>query len=160
MMATRARPRPAAPEEPPMNRIARLVSSLAIALFAALPALAERVSAGDAEAARAVVAAQLAAFAAGDAKRAFSYAAPAIREMFGTPDHFMDVVRAGYPVVYRPAAVIFLAPEWVEGQLLLGVHLTDASGSLWLAIYSLERQADKAWRISGCDVRPSSGKLT
>jgi Domain of unknown function (DUF4864) len=100
------------------------------------------------------------AFAADDAKRAFSYAAPAIREMFGTPDRFMEMVRAGYPVVYRPTSVVFLNPEWVEGQLVQGVHLTDASGALWLAVYRLERQPDKSWRISGCDVQPSSGKMT
>ena len=36
-----------------------------------------------------------------DAKRAFSYAAPSIRAMFGTPERFLAMVRAGYPVVYR-----------------------------------------------------------
>ena len=80
--------------------------------------------------------------------------------MFGTPDRFMEMVRAGYPVVYRPAAVVFLNPESVEGQLLQGVHLTDASGGLWLAIYRLERQPDKSWRIAGCDVQRSVGKMT
>ena len=123
-------------------------------------ARAEPVSAADSQAVRAVVEAQLDAFAADDAKRAFSYAAPVIREMFGTPDRFLAMVRDGYPVVYRPSSVTFLAPEWEEGQLVQGVHLTDAGGGLWLAIYRLERQPDKSWRISGCDVQPSSGKMT
>ena len=147
-----------------MTRVNRAFASFlfaaALALFAASAARAERVSAGDAQAARAVVEAQLAAFAADDARRAFSYAAPSIREMFGTPDRFMDMVRAGYPVVYRPASVVFLNPEWVDKQLVLGVHLTDASGGLWLAVYQLERQPDKSWRISGCNVQPSSGRMT
>jgi hypothetical protein len=80
--------------------------------------------------------------------------------MFGTPDRFMEMVRTGYPVVYRPASVVFLDPQSVEGQLLQGVHLTDASGVLWLAVYRLERQPDNSWRIAGCDVQPSSGKMT
>lgn len=145
-----------------MNRraVASFLFAAALALFGAATARAEPVSASDAKAVRAIVEAQLAAFAADDAKRAFSYAAPAIREMFGTPDRFMEMVRAGYPVVYRPASVVFLNPEWVQGQLVQGVHLTDASGALWLAVYQLERQADKSWRISGCNVLPSSGKMT
>jgi len=146
--------------------MARAITSfcwtLAIALAAviALPAAAEPVSTSDTKAVRGVVEAQLAAFAADDAKRAFSYAAPAIREMFGTPERFVAMVRAGYPVVYRPATINFLVPVWLDGKLVQGVHLTDADGTLWLAIYRLERQPDKSWRISGCDVQPASGKST
>lgn len=134
--------------------------AIALAASIALPAAAEPVSTGDTKAVRGVVAAQLAAFAADDAKRAFSYAAPAIREMFGTPERFVAMVRAGYPVVYRPANINFLQPVWVDGQLVQGVHLTDGDGTLWLALYRLERQPDKSWRISGCDVQPASGKST
>jgi len=133
--------------------------SFAVAFLAALPARAEPVSAADTRAVRGVVEAQLAAFAADDAKRAFSYAAPSIREMFGTPERFVAMVRAGYPVVYRPASVNFLIPVWVDGQLVQGVHLTDDEGTLWLAVYRLERQPDKSWRISGCDVQPAQGKM-
>lgn len=121
---------------------------------------AEPVSAADAKAMRAVVEAQLEAFAADDAKRAFSFAAPSIREMFGTPDRFMAMVRAGYPVVYRPASVAFLAPVRIDRQLVQGVQLTDSAGALWLAVYRLEQQPDRSWRISGCDVQASAGKMT
>jgi type II secretory pathway pseudopilin PulG len=155
MMATRL---------PQGDAMPRMISTLALtfvlALFSAIaPAAAEPVSAADTKAVRAVEA-QLAAFAADDAKRAFSYAAPSIREMFGTPERFVAMVRAGYPVVYRPSNVNFLLPVWVDGQLVQGVHLTDADGALWLALYRLERQADKSWRISGCEVQPASGKST
>jgi hypothetical protein len=127
---------------------------------ASLQARAEPVSAGDTKAVRAVVEAQLDAFAADDAKKAFSYAAPSIRAMFGTPERFVAMVRAGYPAVYRPASVTFLQPLWLQGQLLQGVHLTDADGAQWIATYSLERQPDKSWRISGCDVQPATGRMT
>lgn len=133
---------------------------LALAVFASPAVRAEPVSAADTRSVKLVVEAQLAAFAADDAKGAFSYAAPSIREMFGSPDRFMAMVRSGYPAVYRPATVNFLNPGWVQGQLVQGVHLTDASGALWLAVYRLERQADKSWRINGCDVQPSTGRLT
>ena len=147
-----------------MNRIQRrFASALFVVSFAFLGtarASADPVTAEEAKAVRAVVEAQLAAFAADDAKRAFSYAAPSIRERFQTPDRFMEMVRTGYPVVYRAASVLFLDPERNQGQLIQDVRLSDADGRLWLATYRLERQPDKSWRISGCDVQPSSGKMT
>ena len=147
-----------------MNRIERrfvLVAFAVVFAFIGLaPAHAEPVAAADAKAVQVIIEAQLGAFAADDAKRAFSYASPSIREMFGTPDRFMAMVRASYPVIYRPTSVIFLRPLWVEGQLVEGVQLIDDSGVLWLATYRLERQPDKSWRISGCDVQPTAGKIT
>lgn len=137
-----------------------LAMAVALTLFGSPALRAEPVTAADTKSVKNVVEAQLAAFAADDAKRAFSYAAPSIREMFGSADRFMAMVRGGYPVVYRPQAVTFLNPEWVQGQLVQGVHLTDAGGALWLAVYRLERQADKTWRISGCEVQPSAGRMT
>ena len=140
--------------------LAGLLFAATLAGFLPASAGAEPVSAADARAVRTVIEAQLAAFADDDGQRAFSYAAPSIRQMFGSPDRFMAMVRGSYPVVYRPSAVVFLQPARVEGQLVQGVHLTDASGALWLAVYQLERQPDKSWRISGCQVQPSAGKLT
>ena len=64
-----------------------------------------------AQAVRETVQAQLAAFAADDADLAFSYAAPVIRDMFQTPEKFMAMVQQTYPVVYRPAKVLFLAAK-------------------------------------------------
>jgi hypothetical protein len=128
------------------------------ALCASGPAVAQAVAARDARAVRAVVSAQLDAFARDDAERAFSYAAPPIRAMFGTPERFLAMVRAGYPVVYRNAGVTFLAALRAGNDIEQGVHLTDADGARWLATYRLERQRDGAWRITGCDVQPASGK--
>ena len=121
---------------------------------------ADPLSAADAKAVRATVEAQLDALAADDAKKAFSFASPSIREMFGTPERFVEMVRSGYPAVYRPASVTFLQPLRVQGIVVIGVRLTDADGGQWLATYSLERQADKSWRISGCDVQPATGRMT
>jgi len=132
---------------------------LGLAFGAGVPARAQPVPEVDARAARTVVSAQLEAFAKDDAKRAFSYAAPSIRAMFGTPERFLAMVRAGYPVVYRAAGVTFLIPMRVESDLVQGVHLTDGDGTRWLATYRLERQPDGSWRIAGCDVQPATGKM-
>ena len=141
--------------------MARLLAALCLllAIGTGAPASAQPVSPDDAHAARAIVGAQLEAFASDDAKRAFSYAAPAIREMFGTPERFLAMVRAGYPAIYRASGVTFLIPLRVQGQLFQGVHLTDAAGVLWLATYRLERQADGSWRIAGCELQPASGQI-
>ena len=140
-----------------MNR--RRMVALAIAAVP-LHAVAQDVSAADAKAARALIEAQLAAFAADDASRAFSYAAPAIQTMFGTPERFLSMVRDSYPVVYRPASVSFLQPEWVGGKLVQRVQMSDAGGAPWMVVYELERQNDRSWRISACVAGRSQGRST
>lgn len=147
------------PEKTMARFLAAFCLLLALGFGASVRARAEPVSDLDARAARAVVSAQLEAFAKDDAKRAFSYAAPSIRAMFGTPERFLAMVRTGYPVVYRPAGVTFLIPLHVDGDLVQGVHLTDGAGALWLATYRLERQPDGTWRIAGCGVEPANGKM-
>jgi hypothetical protein len=143
-----------------MNR--RRFSAWAMSALATWPlrGSAQDVSAADAKAARALIEAQLAAFAADDAPRAFSYAAPAIQTMFGTPERFLSMVRDSYPVVYRPASVSFLQPEWVGGKLVQRVQMSDAAGAPWLVVYELERQNDRSWRISACVAGRSQGRST
>ena len=116
------------------------------------------VSPEDARDMREVIEAQLAAFAADNAERAFSYASASIREMFGTPEYFMAMVRGGYPVVYRPRTVGFLLPETRGSEVVQRVRMTDASGTAWLAIYNMQRQADRRWLINGCVVTRDSGR--
>jgi hypothetical protein len=128
------------------RRIALLASAAACLGARAAP----DVSAVDTKAVRAIIEAQLAAFAADDAERAFSYAAPGIRAMFVTAERFLAMVRNGYPVVYRPASVAFLKPEWIDGKLIQRVQMADAAGAAWMVVYELERQADKSWRIAAC----------
>jgi hypothetical protein len=119
--------------------------------FAAAPAAAQ-VSAEDARAIRAVIAEQLEAFARDDAPHAFSLAGSGIRERFGTPEAFIDMVRTGYPVVYRPRSVQFDSPVVVDGIVLQPVRMTDAAGAAWVALYPMERQPDGVWRINGCQL--------
>ena len=63
------------------------------------------------------------------------------------------------PVVRRPGSVTFLKAIWIDGELTQGVQLSDESGAVWYAVYHLEQQRDKSWRIAGCDVFPSQGKM-
>ncbi len=137
----------------------RFLAALLLAISMALPAHAAGVSKSDTQKIRAVIQAQLAAFAADDAKRAFSYAAPGIQQMFGTPERFLAMVREGYPVVYRPASVGFLAPAGAAGMVIQAVEMADAAGALWVAVYQMQRQRDGRWRIAGCELQRSEGRV-
>ena len=135
------------------------VASLAAALLGTAGlARAADVSRKDAADIRAVVQAQLDALAVDDADRAFSFAAPGIRKMMGSAKNFLDMVRSGYPVVHRPATVAFLKAEFQGSEVIQAVQMTDAKGVAWLAVYNLQRQPDKSWRISGCAVVPNEGR--
>ncbi|MBX3586674.1 MAG: DUF4864 domain-containing protein [Ramlibacter sp.] len=148
--------------------MARLLQRFALVLWlvtgslcatAAPPAMAP-LPAADVKAVRATVQGQLDAFAARDAEKAFSYAAPSMRERLGSAERFMAMVRAGYPVVYEPAHVAFLIPEALpDGTVVQRVQMTDQRGDAWLATYTLQRQKDKAWRITGCEVQGNKGRV-
>lgn len=112
----------------------------------------------DAALVRTVVQSQLAAFAADDAVKAFSYAAPNIRKTFGAASVFLDMVRRGYPVVYRPTSSAFLTVEGAGNQAVQRVRLQDAAGDSYVAVYTLERQKNKIWLITGCQVVASKGQ--
>ena len=103
-----------------------------------------------AEAVKNTVQAQLDAFAKDDADLAFSYAAPNIRAMFETPQNFMAMVQHAYPVVYRPAKLLFLAAAGTEAAVALPVKMWDQKGQSWMATYKLEQQKDGRWLIVAC----------
>ena len=137
------------------------VASFALALLSvAGMTQAADVSRQDVSDIRAMVQAQLDALAVDDADRAFSFAAPGIRKIVGTAQNFLAMVRTGYPVVHRPASVAFLKAEMQGAEIIQAVQMTDAKGVAWLALYSVQRQSDKSWRISGCMVVPNEGRAT
>lgn len=119
------------------------------------------ISEADATAIRTVIEAQLAAFAADDEAKAFSFASSTIREMFQTPQNFIAMVRDSYPVVYRPASVLFLEPEAAgENDVEQQVQMSDSDGQFWMAIYRMQHQPDGSWLINGCMLARTKGALT
>lgn len=113
----------------------------------------------DEKSVRAVVQGQLDALAKDDAIKAFSFAAPNVRQAVGSAPRFLAMVQSSYPVVYRPASVAFLKPEGKDDQVIQRVQMTDAKGESWLAIYSLQRQKNKSWRITACSVVTNQGRM-
>jgi hypothetical protein len=127
-------------------RIAALLIALTIALGAA-PAFAD-----DIATAQGIIRAQEQAFARDDAAAAYSYAAPAIREIFPAADIFMSMVQSGYAPVYRHRSFEF-GDSKVDGDWIAQhVHIIDANGEAWEALYTLEQQADGSYKITGCSL--------
>ena len=126
--------------------LAGLTLILAAAILQPAPARA------DEGAIRSVIEGQIAAFRADDAPGAWSYAAPSIKGMFGNEQRFMSMVRQGYPPVYRPRDYAFGELRQAPGGPLQEVFIVDEAGVSWVALYSLEQQADGTWKISGCQL--------
>lgn len=126
----------------------RLLSVLVLACGVGLSATAQEVDA----AVRAVFSQQIEAFRADDFETAFGFASPGIRRMFRTPDRFGEMVRDGYPMVWRPADVKFSGLEARGGRMVQDVLITDQSGRLHVLEYELIR-VDGAWKINGVRIR-------
>jgi hypothetical protein len=126
----------------------RITALLTMLLLSLTPALA----ADDVAAAKDVIRAQEQAFGRGDASAAYSYAAPAIKELFPAPDIFMAMVENSYAPVYRHKSFEFGETK-VEGDWIAQhVHIIDANGEAWEALYTLELQGDGSYKITGCSL--------
>lgn len=91
--------------------------------------------------------AQLQAFLADDFAQAFTYASPAIKGMFGTPENFGQMVERGYPMVHRPADARMMALREVGGRLWQRVLITDAAGRGHLLDYQMI-ETPEGWKIN------------
>jgi hypothetical protein len=60
------------------------------------------------------------------------------------------MVRQGYQPVYRPQDVEFRDLKLEGNVIVQEVHLIGPDGRPVLARYTMERQPDGSWRISGC----------
>jgi Domain of unknown function (DUF4864) len=125
----------------------RAVALLLTALLAfALPASA----ADDVAAAQSVIRSQEQAFARDDATAAYFHAAPAIRELFPQAEIFMFMVQNSYAPVSRHRSFEFGEARTEGSSVAQRVHIVDADGQAWEAMYTLEQQSDGSFKITGC----------
>ncbi len=124
---------------------------LLVLIFALLGGVSAR-AANDVAAAQGVIRAQEQAFVRDDASAAYSHAAPAIREIFPAPDIFMSMVQNGYAPVYRHKSFEFGDSKSEGSSVAQHVHIVDANGEAWEALYTLERQPDGSYKITGCSL--------
>jgi hypothetical protein len=124
---------------------------LAVALLIGLSASGR--AADDVADAQATIRAQTEAIGRDDAATAYGYAAPAIKDIFPQAEAFMDMVRNSYEPVYRHRSFEFGEGRAEDGSIAQQVHIIDANGVAWEALYTLERQPDGSVRITGCSLR-------
>jgi hypothetical protein len=99
---------------------------------------------------------QFDAFRADDLTTAFSFASPAIKRLFGTPENFGRMVQQGYPMVWRPAEVRYLELREVAGNLWQRVMITDQDGRTHVLDYQMIPTED-GWQINGVQILPQAG---
>ncbi len=58
--------------------------------------------------------------------------------------------RSKYAPVYRHRSFEFGEARSDGGRIAQRVHIVDANGEAWEALYTLERQADGSLKITGC----------
>jgi hypothetical protein len=116
-----------------------------------LPVLAgdQALAPADATAIRQVIESQIDAFRHDDSATAFGFASPSIQQKFGDPGNFMNMVRSGYPQVYRPKTVEFEELSVEEIGPVQKVLVVGPDGVPVLMIYLMQRQPDGSWRING-----------
>ena len=128
-----------------------LPSTIAAAFLAfASPAVAD--DANTATDTQRVIASQIAAFKANDGATAYSHAAPNVQRFFPNTEAFMSMVRSGYKPVYNPRNYTFGRFNSRDGKLFQEVLITGPQGKEWIALYTLERQADGSLKITSCQL--------
>lgn len=123
-----------------------LFGALGIFLLSFAPASA------DEEAVQQVISDQIAAFQADDFDTAFTYASPMIKRLFGDANRFGQMVRNGYPMVWRPAEVQFLGSEPAGNAVRQHVLIRDQEGVYYELQYDLISGAE-GWKINGVQVK-------
>lgn len=134
-----------------------------LSVFALMLAFTGFVLAGEAEikAAQGSVDAQLRAFQAGDHKLAYSFAAPNIQRIFPTVEAFMGMVNGGYMPVAKPKSFSFgKVEELAAGAIMQQVLIVGPDGKDYEAVYTLERQADGSFKITGVSLRAANSVST
>lgn len=127
---------------------------------AILAGTVERLSSTDRQKIRRVINLQLKAFERNQEALAFSYSTPETRRYFGSSHSFMELVRSEYPVLVRHVSREFLEAAIIDGEVIQPLRIVTHEGEIIVALYSLARQPDREWRISGCELAPSSLQAT
>jgi hypothetical protein len=104
----------------------------------------------------ATITAQIDAFLKDDFAEAFTYASPNIQGMFGTSDRFGQMVRNGYPMVWRPGDVQYLELRDIGGALWQKVLIRDQQGGTHVLDYQMI-ETSEGWKINGVQILRAPG---
>lgn len=132
---------------------------IAVPAFAA-PAGEPTLATAEWKAIQKVIDDQLRALKAGDGAKAMTFAAPGIRDQFGTPEKFLRMVREGYAPLLAARHTQFLEGALIEGAVIQPLRLVLPDDTVLVALYQMQRLADGRWRIAGCVLAPSTVQAT
>ena len=130
--------------------MARLLGALLLCLGLAGPAWTQS------EGIQSTINGQMEAFRADDFDRAFTYASPNIKRMFGSSENFGTMVRNGYPMVWKNTNVRYLELREIAGNLWQMVQVEDESGAFHYLDYLMVPSAD-GWEIGAVQFLPDPG---
>jgi Domain of unknown function (DUF4864) len=126
----------------------RSLFAVVVSLALSLPGLAQE------EPIQNTIQSQIEAFQADDFAQAFSFASPNIKGIFGTPENFGQMVKNGYPMVYRPAEIEMLELRDVAGNLWQRVRITDQAGRGHYLDYMMI-ETPEGWQINAVQLSPA-----
>jgi hypothetical protein len=132
------------------NQAEAIMRALALLVALLIGLAAPACAADDVAAAQSVIRAQEQAFGRDDPAAAYSHAAPSIQDIFPDAETFMAMVRNSYAPVYRHRGFEFGDARTADGKIAQRVHILDADGVPWEALYTLELQPDGSLKITGC----------
>tara|TARA_Y100001960_G_C14583545_1_gene782011 strand:+ start:351 stop:752 length:402 start_codon:yes stop_codon:yes gene_type:complete len=121
----------------------KLIWTFIFLFFTSVPLIS-----GDFEDVQNTITSQLEAFKKDDFKHAFDYASPSIRSIFQTPENFAEMVKRGYPMVWRPKKVIFQTQKSFPEGRTQDVKIYDESDKAHFLRYFMSL-TPKGWKISG-----------
>ncbi|ARE42166.1 hypothetical protein RGUI_4025 [Rhodovulum sp. P5] len=133
----------------------RFGAVLAMAVWAALPLRAGPVS----DAVQGVISDQISAFLVDDIDRAFSFASPGLRDHFGMAGRFGEMVKNGYPMVWRPGDVRFLQLDGDGKARRQIVEISDRAGRPFRLEYEMI-ETEEGWRIDAVRFLPVPPPMT
>ena len=64
----------------------------------------------------------------------------------------MFMVQNSYAPIYRHKSFEFGEARAADGRIAQRVHIVDANGEAWEALYTLEAQPDGSLKITGCSL--------
>ena len=141
-------------------RALALCAWLACSLALAAPPGEPTLKATEWTAIRKVIGDQLTALKAGDGVKAMTFAAPGIREQFGSPENFMRMVRDGYGALLAARRTQFLEGAVIDDAVVQPLRLVLPDDSVLVALYQMQKQSNGEWRIAGCVIAPSTVQST
>jgi Domain of unknown function (DUF4864) len=113
--------------------------------------------ADDLETAQSIIRSQEHAIVNDDSATAYSFAGPPITSMYRNATVFMYMVQKGYAPIYRHKSFELGQAKSSEDKISQEVHVVDADGVAWEALYVLERQTDGSWKIVSCVLSKAVG---